>query len=183
MILSPEIKIRTERVIMQPVRDSDINAILEHFTSEITRYMPFNPQGDREEIVNFVNESKRTLSQNTDLVLVALDSNEDFIGCCGIHNITQESVELGLWLKKGVHGKGLGSEIITGLIEFLENHFTFEYILYPVDESNVASRKIPEKLGFIPAKRYKKYKDILTDLSIVEYRKYYEPAMMSNKKP
>lgn len=183
MILSPEIKIRTERVIMQPVRDSDINAILEHFTSEITRYMPFNPQGDREEIVNFVNESKRTLSQNTDLVLVALDSNEDFIGCCGIHNITQESVELGLWLKKGVHGKGLGSEIITGLIEFLENHFTFEYILYPVDESNVASRKIPEKLGFIPAKRYKKYKDILTDLGIVEYRKYYEPAMMSNKKP
>ncbi|MDW9382176.1 GNAT family N-acetyltransferase [Chryseobacterium sp. JV558] len=82
-------------------------------------------------------------------------------------------MELGLWLKKNSQGKGLGTEIITALIEFLENNFTFHYILYPVDEENTASKKIPEKLGFIPTKRYKKYKDHVTDLNIVEYRKYY----------
>ncbi|MEJ5102510.1 GNAT family N-acetyltransferase [Chryseobacterium sp. MYb328] len=173
MILNPDIKIKTKHLTLQPVDDSYIDDISEHFTTGVTRYMPFNPQGDRGEIINFVDESKRTLLQNTDLVMVALDSNGDFTGCCGIHNITEESIELGLWLKKSSQGKGLGTEIIISLIEFLEQNFTFKYILYPVDEENTASRKIPEKLGFIPAKKYRKYKNPSTDLSIVEYRKYY----------
>ncbi|BAP29847.1 uncharacterized protein CHSO_0810 [Chryseobacterium sp. StRB126] len=173
MILNPTIKIKTERLILQPVEDSYIDDILEHFTNEVTRYMPFNPQGNRKDIISFVNESKRTLLQNTDLVMVALDSKRDFMGCCGIHNITEESIELGLWLKKNAQGKGLGTEIITALIEFLENNFTFKYILYPVDEENIASKKIPEKLGFIPTIKYTKYKNSTTDLNIIEYRKYY----------
>ncbi|CAD0223449.1 GNAT family N-acetyltransferase [Chryseobacterium sp. JV274] len=173
MILSPNIEIKTKRLTLKPVKDLYIDDILEHFTNDVTRYMPFNPQGNRQDIITFVNESKRTMSQNTDLVMAALDSDGDFTGCCGIHNITEESVELGLWLKKSSQGKGLGTEIITALIEFLEKNFTFKYILYPVDEENIASRKIPEKLGFIPAKKYKKTKNHLIDLNIVEYRKYY----------
>ncbi|MFP3594721.1 GNAT family N-acetyltransferase, partial [Chryseobacterium sp. SIMBA_038] len=131
MMLNPNIKIKTERLTLQPVEDSYIDDILEHFTNEVTRYMPFNPQGNRNDIVSFVEESKRTLLQNTDLVMVALDANGDFTGCCGIHNITEDSIELGLWLKKNSQGKGLGTEIIMALIEFLENNFTFKYILYP----------------------------------------------------
>ncbi len=83
------------------------------------------------------------------------------------------SIELGLWLKKDAQSNGYGTEIITGLIEFLENNFTFKYILYPVDEENIASRRIPEKLGFTPFKRYQKNKNSTTDLHIIEYRKYY----------
>ncbi|MDR6371652.1 RimJ/RimL family protein N-acetyltransferase [Chryseobacterium bernardetii] len=173
MILSQSIEIKTKRLTLSPVKDLHIDDILEHFTNEVTRYMPFNPQGNRQDIITFVNESKRTLLQNTDLVMAAIDSDRDFIGCCGMHNITEESVELGLWLKKSSQGKGLGTEIITALIEFLEKNFTLNYILYPVDEDNRASRKIPEKLGFIPAKKYKKQKNHLTDLNIIEYRKYY----------
>ncbi|MEJ5048204.1 GNAT family N-acetyltransferase [Chryseobacterium culicis] len=173
MILSPSIEIKTKRLVLQPVKDLYIDDILEHFTNEVTRYIPFDPKGSRQDIITFVNESKRTLLQNTDLVMVALDSDGDFAGCCGIHNITKESVELGLWLKKSSQGKGLGTEIIKTLIEFLEKNFTFKYILYPVDEENIASRKIPEKLGFIPAKKYKKNKNHLIDLNIVQYRKYY----------
>ncbi|SDJ83705.1 GNAT family N-acetyltransferase [Chryseobacterium jejuense] len=184
MILNPAIKIKTERLTLQPVEDSYIDNILEHFTNEVTRYMPFNPQGNRKDIISFVNESKRTLLQNTDLVMVALDSNRDFIGCCGIHNITEESIELGLWLKKNSQGKGLGTEIIAALIEFLENNFTFKYILYPVDEENIASRKIPEKLGFIQVKKYTKYKSPSINLTILEYRKYYQNEELApNKKP
>ncbi|MBV8326474.1 GNAT family N-acetyltransferase [Chryseobacterium sp.] len=105
--------------------------------------------------------------------MVALDIHGDCIGCCGIHNITEESIELGLWLKVSAQGRGLGNEIITVLIEFLENNFIFKYILYPVDEKNIPSKKIPEKLGFIQAKKYKKFKNVITDLTILEYRKYY----------
>ena len=59
------------------------------------------------------------------------------------------------------------------LIEFLENNFTFEYIIHPVDQENIASNKIPEKLGCTPYKRYQKNKGPSSFLNIIEYRKYY----------
>lgn len=173
MLLNKDIRINTNRLLLQPVEELYVDEINTYFTTEITRYMPFNPKGDRNDILSFVEESKRSLSQNTDLVMVAHDYSNNFIGCCGLHNITDESVELGLWLKKSAQGIGLGTEIIISLIEFLENNFTFKYILYPVDQENTASRKIPEKLGFIPYKKYTENKSPSSFLHIIEYRKYY----------
>lgn len=173
MKLNTNIRIKTDRLILKPVEDLYIDDINEFFTAEVTKYMPFNPTGDRNDVLNFVNSSKESLLKNTDLVMAVLDLNEKFIGCCGIHNISGESIELGLWLRKDRQGMGLGTEIITSLIEFLENNFTFQYIFYPVDEENIASRRIPEKLGFSPYKKYQKNKGTSSYLNIIEYRKYY----------
>lgn len=173
MRLNTNIRIKTDRLILKPIEVSYINDINEYFNAEITKYMPFNPTGDRNDILSFVQESKKGLEKNTDLVMVVLDLNNQFVGCCGIHNITSESVELGLWIKKSMQGIGLGTEIIINLIEFLENNFTLKYIFYPVDEENIASKKIPEKLGFVPYKKYQKNKSTSSFLNIIEYRKYY----------
>lgn len=179
MRLNRNIKIKTDRLILKPVEEVYADDINTYFTAEVTRYMPFNPQGNIQDVLNFVDHSKKSLLNNTDLVMVAIDSGKNFMGCCGIHHITSESIEVGLWLKKSAQGMGLGTEIIIGLIHFVENHFNFEYILYPVDEENVASKKIPEKLGFIPYKKYQKDKGS-SFLNIVEYRKYYsgQPIIM-----
>lgn len=173
MKLNKNIRIKTDRLLLKPIEVLYIDDINEYFDSELTKYMPFNPTGDRDDIISFIHESKKGLEKNTDLVMVALDSNNQFVGCCGIHNITSESVELGLWIKKSMQGVGLGKEIIISFIDFLENSFTFKYILYPVDEENIASKKIPEKLGFVPYKKYQKNKSTSSFLNIVEYRKYY----------
>lgn len=50
---------------------------------------------------------------------MVLDANEIFIGCCGIHHINAESVELGLWLKENSQSQGFGTEIISSLINLL----------------------------------------------------------------
>jgi ribosomal-protein-alanine N-acetyltransferase len=173
MRLHSDIRIKTDRLILKPVDEVYADDINTNFTAEVTRYMPFNPEGDRNDVLSFVGNSKNSLLNNTDLVMVAIDSDKNFIGCCGIHNITSESIELGLWLKKNAQGIGLGTEIIVSLIQFIEEHFTFEYILYPVDEENTASKKIPKKLGFVPYKKYQKQKGLSSYLNIVEYRKYY----------
>ncbi|WP_284461835.1 GNAT family N-acetyltransferase [Chryseobacterium sp.] len=173
MILHKNIRIKTDRLVLKPVEELYIDDINTYFTTEVTRYMPFNPDGDRNDILVFVKESKKLLSENTDLVMVALDGDNNFMGCCGIHNITEESVELGLWLKKDAQGIGLGTEIIAALIEFLEHNFTFKFIVYPVDQENTASRKIPEKLGFTLFKKYQKKKNPSSFLNIIEYRKQY----------
>jgi len=81
--------------------------------------------------------------------------------------------EPGPWIKKEMRGIGLGKEIITHLIHLLEKNFTFQYILYPVDEEKTAGRKIPEKLGFVPYQKYLKNKGDSSLLNIVEHRKFH----------
>jgi len=36
---------------------------------------------------------------------------------------------------------------MTGLIEWSHKNIKFNYLIYPVDKKNIASRKIPEKNG------------------------------------
>lgn len=173
MELNSNLLIKTNRLMLKPIHEDYIDDINANFTPAITKYMPHNPEGDRNDIVNFVERSKKELIAKTDLVLVILDQEEKFIGCCGIHHINPISVEIGLWLKEEAQNQGFGTEAIIGLIEFIEQYFSIEYIIYPVDRENIKSRNIPEKLGFKAVKTYSHQKNELIKLNIIEYRKYY----------
>lgn len=169
-----QMRIETNRLNLIPVSDKYKDEILREFTPQITRYMPYTPRGDEGEVQDFLDKAKLGLINGTDFVFASIDKdNGIFLGCCGIHNITEDSIELGIWLKVDVHGQGYGTEIIEGLIKFIEENLKFNYLAYPVDEQNLPSRRIPEKLGFSVFGAYKKPKDETTFLNIVEYRKYY----------
>jgi hypothetical protein len=45
MILSPSIEIKTKHLTLSPVEDLHIDDISEHFTNEVTRYMPLTHKG------------------------------------------------------------------------------------------------------------------------------------------
>jgi len=173
MELNPNLSIQTNRLMLKPIHEDYINDIHANFTPAVTKYMPHNPKGDRIDIVNFVERSKRDLLAKTDLVFIMLNQEEQFIGCCGIHHINPISVEIGLWLKEEAQNQGYGTEAIIGLIEFIEQNFSIEYIIYPVDMENIRSRNIPEKLGFKAFKTYSQQKNELIKLNMIEYRKYY----------
>lgn len=173
MELNSNLSIKTNRLMLKPMHEDYIYDINANFTPAVTKYMPHNPKGDRIDSVNFVERSKKDLIAKTDLVFVILHQEEQFIGCCGIHHINPISVEIGLWLKEEAQNQGFGTEVVTGLIEFIEQYFSIEYIIYPVDKENIRSRNIPEKLGFKAFKTYSQQKSELLKLNIIEYRKYY----------
>lgn len=169
-----QIKIETKRLKLVSVSGKYKDEILREFTPQITRYMPYTPNGNEEEVQDFLDKAKLGLINGADFVFASIHKdNEIFLGCCGIHNITEDAMELGLWLKTDVHGQGFGTEIIEGLINFIEGNLKFNYLIYPVDKENAPSRRIPEKLGFSVFGAYKKAKDENTFLNIIEYRKYY----------
>lgn len=126
-----------------------------------------------QQATHFVKSSKKNLLAKTDVVFVILDHEGLFIGCYGIHKIKPISTEVGLWLKEESQNQGFGTEAIIALIEFIEQYFSIEYIIYPIDKENIRSRKIPEKLGFTVFKTYNQQKNELINLNIIEYRKYY----------
>ena len=81
-------------------------------------------------------------------------------------------VEVGLWIKKSEQSKGYGTETVKALINFLEQNFDFDYLVYPVDKDNLISRKLPLRFGFLLVNEYKKKKSDTHILNILEYRKY-----------
>ncbi|WP_313581737.1 GNAT family N-acetyltransferase [Chishuiella sp.] len=178
MKLNSDIRIITKRLILQPISEKYIDEINKNFTKEITTYMPYDPTGNREDTINFVSNSIENLNMQKEIVFVVLDSiTRNFIGCCGIHNINSKSVEIGLWIKKESQSNGLGTEIVTNLVDFIEQNFSINHIIYPVDEQNIRSRKIPEKLGFEKFAYYTKPKNNTTILHTIEYRKYYNEVI------
>lgn len=166
--------VKTQRLVLQPVSEKYKFQICEEFTAKVTRYMPFNPTGNILETEEFITRSIRELKAGTAIHFCILEKkSHEFFGCCGLHDTDKNAVEIGLWLKKSIHGKGYGIETVKGLIQLVEKNLDIEYLFYPVDKSNLASRKIPEKLGFILEKSYDKKKSETEFLHIIEYRKKY----------
>lgn len=162
----------TDRLLLQTVSEEFKFDIWNEFTPEITRFMPFNPTGNIKDTEDFIALSSQDLiSGKAILFCILKGESKEFLGCCGLHNINTRMVEIGLWLKKSAHGNGYGTETVKTLIEFAEAHLDFEYLLYPVDKDNWISKKIPEKLGFIPTRTYEKKKSGTENLHIMEFRK------------
>lgn len=164
--------INTDRLILQPVSDEFKLDICREFTAEVTKYMPFTPNGDLQETEDFIYRCNQELIDHKSIQfsIIKKESNE-FLGVCGLHNIDSKAVEIGLWLKVSVHGLGYGTEVVKALINFAEINFDIEYLFYPVAKENKASRNIPEKLNFFQATTYLKMKNDTENLDIIEYRK------------
>lgn len=176
MELHPDIIIKTDRLLLEPVHEKYIEDIFINFTSEVTFYMPHNPEGNKENVINFVQQSKKGFLEKKEIVFAILDVKKEFLGCCGIHHMDSKKIEIGLWLKTEAQNKGFGTETVSSLVHFIEKNLRFDYLIYPVDKDNTRSRKIAEKAGFIPFLNYTKRKTDLIDLNIVEYRKYYSSS-------
>ena len=166
-----DVKIETERLILRPITMKDKEDILQNFTDEITKYMyPSAPKG-MYEVENYINSSLKGLKENSNLQLIARKkSNDEFIGCVGLHNTTSEIPELGIWIKKDSFGKKLGREAITAITEWAKTNLKVKYITYPVDKENIPSKKIPLSLD---GKLIKEYEEKTPDGRILNIQEYY----------
>ena len=171
--INSNMEIEAKRIVLRPVSMEYKENICREFTPEVTKYMPFTPNGDITLTEDFIRNSGQELQDKTSLQLCIFLKNNDneFLGCCGLHHINTKAIEIGLWLKKSVHGKGYGIEAVGALIDWANKQFDFDYLFYPVDKENSASKRIPEKLGFTATKSYIKRKSETQNLDIIEYRK------------
>ena len=140
-------RIESERLLLVPISMQYKDEIFREFSEEITTFMHPAPAKDIFETEGFIEDSLRGLSEgnNLQLVILSKDSRE-FFGCAGLHHVDGKTPELGVWLKKLAHGKSYGKEAMTALKKWADENMDYDYILYPVVDKNIASRKIPESL-------------------------------------
>jgi RimJ/RimL family protein N-acetyltransferase len=167
-----DINIETERLLLVPITLEYADDIFRYFTADVTKYMYPKPACDISEIKAFIESSIKSMRMGTNIQLVILLKNtKEFVGCVGLHNLN-DVPEFGIWTKIDAHGNGYGRESIHALYHWACRNLEFEYITYPVDKRNVASRNIPESLAGKVAKEYKQINASGFELDEVEYHIY-----------
>ena len=137
------------RIRLCPIEEIYAPIIFDEFDEDITHFMFPKPAEKIEETLAFIHSSREGIKGGFDLVFSILEkSKKEFLGCCGFHGTEDTKIpELGIWIKKSAHGKKYGREAITVLTQWASENVDFDYLIYPVDKENIASRKIPESLG------------------------------------
>ncbi|MBI2436838.1 MAG: GNAT family N-acetyltransferase [Candidatus Magasanikbacteria bacterium] len=151
-----ETKIETERLLLIPVSLEYKEDMFREFTSEITQFMFPKPAQKVEDAEIFIDGALEKMIAGKDLVCMVLKKNDrEYLGNAGLHHIDTTKPELGIWIKKSAHGNKYGREAMEALKKWADEHLDYEYISYPVDKKNIASRKIPESMGGVVGREYK----------------------------
>lgn len=167
-----DVKIETKRLLLVPITMDIAEEIFTSFTKDVAKYMYPKPADDIRETKEFIKCSIEGMKNGTNIQLVILDkTTNEFIGCVGLHSIN-DVPEFGIWTKMSSHGNGYGKDAIHALYKWACRNIEFDYITYPVDKRNAASRKIPESLGGVVAKEYKQKNLAGFELDEVEYHIY-----------
>lgn len=156
----------TNRLHVRKLRESDLNAfhkmqsnpMVMQYTTGVVKEL----EGHRIEVNELI--SKYSLAGNS-FWIYAIERKKDaaFIGTVALVK-NEENDEIGYRFLQEYWGKGFGTEVCQGLINYCkENNFT-KLTAYAVD-ANIASQKILEKLDFKFVKR-----QIAEDLQLSEIK-------------
>ncbi len=149
-------RIETSRLYIRPCMKGDgpdvYNAISES-RNDLKPWLPFaRKEQTLEDVESGIRESYAEFIRRTDLRLhIYLKQTDEFVGSTGFHRIDWDvpKVEIGYWLHTKHTKKGYIIEAIESLTQFAFNHLSCKRIEIRCDERNTASRRVPEKLGFV----------------------------------
>lgn len=163
--------IETERLILKPISADYIDSIFTEFTSDVATYMYPRPAEKRIETEAFVAVAQEENEEGTSLTMVITERKTgEFLGCVGLHKLTDPRPEFGIWVKQTAHMHGYGREAVRTLKRWADRHLDYEYLIYPVDSRNIASRKIPESLGASIISQYDDRGGMGQNLTLIKYR-------------
>lgn len=84
-------------------------------------------------------------------VAIEEKATKKLVGTVGLWNSEPwPEMELGYWLLPEMHGKGFGQEAGNAVVEFAFNGLKVDTFVSYIDEKNLASIKLAERLGAIP---------------------------------
>lgn len=169
------LRIHTPRLILRPVRAEDASNVFTEFTKHVAEHMTPEPANNLEDTVEFLQGAIEARKTGTDLQLVIMDPTEqEFLGLIGLHTrYGRQTPEIGIWLKADAWGRGLGKAAVHSLIEWANQNMQFEYIVYPVSETNYPSRNIAESYKVTPVRSFTTTRSWAGPLTLVEYHILY----------
>lgn len=136
--------IRTERLILRPKKQKDIPFMLDLFNNdEVRQYLGGYPPRDEKAMMHMIRRRS-----STDWV-AALADNDEYIGECMLIKIVDDYLaEIGYYFRQSYWGQGFANEAANAVIAYCVDTLHLSRLCATIDNDNVRSKKLIEKLGF-----------------------------------
>jgi ribosomal-protein-serine acetyltransferase len=145
-------EIRTERLVLRPLAESDIDAIIEATLESVATVGPWmswaHEKYNREEATAWINTSRGNRERGDAAEYGVFDHAGRFLGGCGLNTLNRlhRMANLGYWIRASAEGRGYASEAARTLARLgLENGLVRVEIVADVD--NIGSQRVAEKAG------------------------------------
>lgn len=139
------IVIRSRRLQLSQFQMTDAPEVFGCITPGVAKFMSWEPPSWDEYLARC---EKRAQAPEPNMFSFAIRrvENNECLGMASFEGADATSPEVGLWLKESAHGQGIGTEVVSALIEWGHATFGKASFIYPVAVENTASRHIAEKL-------------------------------------
>src|SRR5690349_8532403 len=143
-----DVTIASARLVVSAFKPRDAADSLANVTPTLTRYMSFDPSPSLEAFEAIWSTWLADMAAGTDLAAaVRLAATGAFLGMTGLHRISNNEAETGIWIKEAAHGFGYGREAVAAVIAWATRELGLRAVTYPVVAENRPSRKLAESLG------------------------------------
>lgn len=170
-------KIKTERLLLRPFKDTDLNDFFEYASvegvGEMAGWIHHKSIDESKKILDLFIRERKTF---------AIEYNHKVIGSVGIETYNEDVLpeladksgrEIGFVLSKDYWGRGLMTEAVKEVVSYLFNELKLDFIVCAHFSRNTRSKRVQEKCGFM---RYKtseyttEYGTVEQDLINILYR-------------
>lgn len=153
-------QIETERLILRAFEPTDLEDFYEYASVEgVGEHAGWRHHKNKDETQQILNN----FIQHDKTFALVLKSNHKVIGSLGIEEYHLEDKlseffeykgrEIGFVLSKAYWGKGIMTEAVKAVIDYLFNKMDFDFLLCGYYENNLRSKRVQEKCGFKPYRR------------------------------
>ena len=151
--LRPTYPLRTERLVLRPFRESDLEAVLDLESREdVVRYLRWQPM-DRDAALALVTRRLRQMEISSEisgiLLAATIPPDDHLVGefMLQVTDAANRQGEIGWTLHPDVQGRGLALEGATEMLRLGFDELGLHRIFADADPRNTASLRLMERLG------------------------------------
>ena len=148
-----QVTLRTARLLLRPLRDSDAEDIYAIFSdARVTRFLSRPPWTETEKAQELIAQDKDAMAAGRYLRLgIQPEGGERLVGECSLFNLVERArrAEIGYAMAHDAWGHGYMNEALRALLEFGFTQLDLNRVEADIDPRNEASARSLERLGFV----------------------------------
>jgi len=149
--MPPAVLTETARLRFRPHQSSDQDSfVAAQMDAEFRRYLGGRPRTREDATRRFKNNLRRTPRGPLGMWALASRDDDTYVGYCTLRR-ESDGVHLGYCIVRSCWRRGFGYEAAHGLVEIARTHNLMP-LHAEVEQGNVASEKILQRLGFAPVR-------------------------------
>jgi RimJ/RimL family protein N-acetyltransferase len=150
--LFPDLVLKTDRLTLRALRESDAADVVTGASDAITqRWLPLPRPYTMEHALTFITKLAPGMQAAGHGLVRALESDGAFVGVIDLKRTdwVARVTEIGYWAMPGLRGRGLLTEATAALARWAIEDFSFERVELRIAPENEGSIRVAEKAGFV----------------------------------